>query len=82
MITLPDGCPRQLECQPLHRTQSDEGETFICCGLHGGDEDPYRFCFKSETTDSMYDYDEYDLLDTIEVVSRALSTAARIKEDG
>ena len=68
---------------PLHNVISDDRVTFVCCGLHkeqDSNNDPYRFCFKSETTDSMYDYDEIDLFDTIEVMSRALSTVKRMGE--
>lgn len=71
--TLPNGCPRNLECQPLSRKESDDGTTFICCGWPNiRKNDPYRFCFKSEETDSMYDYDEFDLLDTILVISESM----------
>ena len=80
MRTLPDGCPRGLQCKAMARVESDDASTFVCCGLHDGDDDPFRMCFKSETTDSMYDHDEHDLLDMIEVASRAMSTATRIKE--
>lgn len=78
---LPERCPRQLECSPLHQVMSDDATTFVCCGLHGEpSDDPYRFCFKSATTHTMYDYDELDLLDTIEVAVTALSNAKRLKE--
>ena len=85
--TLPEGCPRGLDCQPLHRIQSDDEATFVCCGLHGavdrvhgtiGEDDPYRLCFKTDNTDTMYDYDEADLMDEVEVIVRGLSTARRL----
>ena len=76
--TLPDGCPRNLRCEPLSRLESDDGSTFICCGWPGvRKDDPYRFCFKSVETDTMYDYDEVDLLDTILVATEAMSNARR-----
>lgn len=82
MRTTPSKCMRGLECQPLHAVVSDEADTFICCGLHGaGGHDPYRMCFKSMTTDSMYDHDEFDLLDMSEVAIRSLSTAQRLNDD-
>lgn len=80
---LPEGCPRNLKCEPLHRIESDDDPTtFICCGLPGllHDFDPYRFCFKALDTDTMYDHDELDLLDTVEVIVTALSNAKRIKD--
>lgn len=77
--TTPPECLRGLACDPLHAVVSDDGTTFICCGLHGaGGVDPYRLCVRSETTDSMYDHDILDLLDLVEVVTRSLSTAMRL----
>lgn len=79
MRHTPSHCPRNTECQPLHNIASDDGTTFVCCGLHDEDkEDRYRFCFKSETTDTKLDYDELDLLDTVEVAVRALTTGRRL----
>lgn len=88
---LPQGCPRKLKCQPLHRIESGDGGSFVCCGLRppvyrrlvkkgslDGIRDPYRLCFKNDDTDSMYDYDELDLLDEAEVILRGISTARRI----
>lgn len=80
---LPEGCPRKLECVPLHRIESDDDpKTFVCCGLPGelDDFDPYRFCFKTADTDTMYDHNELDLLDMVEVIVTALSNAKRMKE--
>lgn len=78
--STPSKCERGLDCEPLHAVVSDDGCTFVCGGLHGGGgADLYRVCFKSETTDSMYDYDTLDLLDTVEVISRLLSTAGRLR---
>lgn len=81
MRNLPDKCLRSLECQPLHAVVSDEADTFVCCGLHGaGGRDPYRMCFKSVETDTMYDHDKLDLLDMAEVITRSLSTAQRLND--
>ncbi len=89
----PVNCMRGLECAPLHAVidddtailirKADDESTFVCCGLHGqGSQDEYRFCFKSVDTDTMYDYDELDLLDTVEVITRAISTRRRIIQEG
>ena len=78
---LPAECRRGLTCQPLSTIVSDDGDTFVCCGLHGaGGHDPYRLCFKSVETDTMYDYDRIDLLDMSEVAIRGLSTAERLNQ--
>lgn len=72
---------RGLECEPLHAVVADDDSTFVCCGLHGaGGHDPYRMCFKSVETDTMYDHDKLDLLDMAEVITRSLSTAQRLND--
>lgn len=77
-------CPRGLSCKPLSNVISYEEHTFVCVGLHGedkiGNEDIYRHCFKSVTTDSMYDYDEYDLLSVISTMSDALLSQRAYEE--
>lgn len=79
--TTPKECRRSSSCQPLHTVVSDDGDTFICCGLHQeGGCDPYRFCFKTLGTDTVYDYDLLDAMDTIEVLSRAVLSAKRLQE--
>jgi hypothetical protein len=35
--------------------------------------DEFRVCFKSETTDSIFDYDEIDMTDQIAVMANALA---------
>ena len=78
----PGGCPRGCDCDPLHRITSDDGSTYVCCGLVDQPVDPYQLCFKTQQTDSTYAYDELDLLDMVEVVMRGLSTHRRLKEGG
>ena len=57
---------------------ADDGSSFVCLGLHGEvkedyPQDKYRHCFKSAAdTDSMFDYDDYDLKSVISVMSEAL----------
>lgn len=81
-IELPEKCLRGYDvdaCYPLSQIESDEKPvTFICCGMSNSstrsvDTDKYRVCFKSVYTDTCYDYDIIDIVDTISVLSRALS---------
>ncbi len=77
---MPPKCLRGLRCNPLHAVASDDAMTFVCCGLHGEEKhDLYRLCFRSETTDSMYDHDALDLFDLAEVAIRAMSTDQRLR---
>jgi hypothetical protein len=78
-VHLPECC-RDLDCQALSLVRSDDGTTFVCCGLyHEGVADPYRLCFRSATTDTMYDHDILDLLDIAAVIIRGLSAAKRLE---
>lgn len=79
-------CPRNLDCTPLSNLVSDENkEDFVCVELHNDNkerykQDIYRHCFKSSTnTDSMYDYDEYDLQSVVSVISEALLINKHLK---
>ena len=71
-------CPRGTKCRPLANVVSTEADDFVCVGIHGeekhGDKsgDKFRHCFKSVYTDSMYDYDHYDLLSVAAVINDAL----------
>lgn len=82
--TVPKGCPRgRDDCIPLHSIDSDPpSKTFICCGLPDDfqHDDCFRNCFKSETTDTMYDYNELDMLDCVEVMTRAMTTQRRLAD--
>ena len=54
------------------------GTTFICCGCSAPytralPRDRFRLCFVSDTTDTMYDYDERDMKDTIGVMASAFA---------
>lgn len=72
-------CPRNFtNCKPLSNVISDEDNpTFVCVGLNDGtnrtvEQDIFRHCFKSETTDTMFDLDKYDLKSNIAVMADAL----------
>lgn len=70
-------CPKGTTCKPLSNVVADDNSSWVCVGLHQDkkekyDQDRFRHCFKSESTESVYDYDEYDLLSCINVFSEAL----------
>lgn len=70
-------CPRQTKCKPLSNVIADDKTSFVCLGLHGEykkdySQDRFRHCFKSETTDSIFDYDEYDLKSVMAVISEGM----------
>lgn len=78
MMVCNESCPRNLtNCTPLSNIVSDNNETFVCVGTsevssRSNPQDKFRHCFKSDTTDSIYDYDEYDLKSVIATMSAAL----------
>jgi len=71
-------CPRNLKCKPLNCLLSDDQKSCVCLGKHDEEKtgkeinDVYRHCFYNETTDSMFDYDEYDLTSIMSVISTGL----------
>ncbi len=71
-------CPRKTSCVPISNVVSDDDSSFVCIGYHGEKknkytQDKFRHCFKSAAgTDSIFDYDEYDLKSVISVMSEAL----------
>lgn len=78
-IYLPEKCVRGLlDCEPLALIRSDCDTSFICCGKNNGKtrkhkQDEFRHCWKSKEVDDMSDCDKRDLIDTISVLSQALS---------
>lgn len=87
-IELPDTCLRGYEdCEPLAQIASDCGTSFICCGENDGstrqvEQDRFRVCWKNEDIDEESDWDERDLINTISVLSGALSVDANRKANG
>jgi hypothetical protein len=73
-----DVCPRKMNCEPISNVVSDSGVTFVCVGYHQEkdkkiQQDRFRHCFKSAAeTDSIFDYDEFDLLSVVTVMNEAL----------
>lgn len=78
-IALPEYCLRNLnDCEPLSQIKSDCGESFICCGYNNGktrvfDEDRFRVCWKNKSINEISDWDKRDIIDTISILSGALS---------
>ena len=77
-------CPRGTKCKPISNIVSDND--FVCMGYHGEKkkhpQDRFRHCFKSAGgTDSMYDYDEYDIKSVISVMSETLLMDEITNED-
>ena len=85
MITLPEKCFRGYDyCQPWSQIESTDKTSFMCCGLLDEDireppQDKFRYCFKNESLDEMHDNDKRDLIDTISVMSQALSIQENIE---
>ena len=81
-IQLPQTCPRGLsDCRPLSQVVSDDGSSYICCGCsdpstRSVQSDDVRHCWKNDAVDSMTDFDRRDVIDTISVLSGALSVIA------
>lgn len=77
MLCRPE-CPRNTDCRPIGNVVSDDDSSFVCVGFHNTKKEKYtqdvfRHCFKSGAdTDTMFDYDEYDLKSCISVMSDAL----------
>lgn len=79
-------CPKKTDCIPLSNVIASDESSFVCVGLHGEtkeeyQQDIYRHCFKSETTDSVFDYDAFDLKSVISVMSEALLWSEIMKND-
>lgn len=68
-------CFRKLKCKPISNLSSDDND-FVCIGYHSdikiGNKDIFRHCFKNIDTDSIFDYDIYDIKSVICVMSEAL----------
>ena len=71
-------CPlKYTNCKPISNIIASDNSSVVCVGLHTDIKevkgDIYRHCFKSSTgANSMFDYDEYDLLSSISVMTEAL----------
>ena len=79
-------CPRcRKDCVPLSNIISDEEpRSFICVGYNNGKDrvvkgDRFTHCWKNEVTDERGHWDKRDLIDTVSVMSQALSIDENIR---
>jgi len=78
-LFLPEKCLRNRKyCSPLAQIEADDGESFICCGANDGSindnhQDRFTLCWKNEVVNEESDWDRRDLIDTMAVISSALS---------
>ena len=83
MIVFDKPCPRQRDdCSPWSQIVSDDGSTFVCCGLSAEDsrtvpDDCFRLCVRSAVVDTREDLDVQDVADQVAVLSTALAVASR-----
>jgi hypothetical protein len=73
-----ENCPKGTQCKPIANIIPDEGDTFVCLGWHGEEKpeiykkDVFRHCFKSETTESEYDYSFEDMASVVSCFADAM----------
>lgn len=85
-LRLPETCLRGLsDCEPLAQIQSDNGDSFICCGVNDGarrkmNEDRFTHCWQNSEVQQMDYWSMRDMKDTISVLAQALSVDANIRE--
>lgn len=84
-------CPRgRADCRPLQNVIADEfapsGDpaSFVCCGYNKPDTrqvtgDRFTLCWKNEAVDERGHWDRRDILDTLSVLSTALSIDENIR---
>lgn len=78
-------CPRGREdCAVIANIIADEMGSFICVGYNHKEDreaaqDRFTHCWKNDVTDERGHWDRRDLIDTIAVMSRALSTDENIR---
>lgn len=63
-------CLRKEKYQPIANIVSDS--SFVCICFNNKKQDKFRHCFKSMDTDSIFDYDEYDLISVINIFTESL----------
>lgn len=83
-LSVPEFCCRDCDdCQPLAHVITQwadrpEGRNFICVGVNDGSRrthpgDELRHCFKNDQIDTMEDWDERDVIDTVSILMQGLS---------
>lgn len=72
-------------CTPAANISADqEGTSFICVGFNRPEDrslkqDRFTFCWKNSAIDDLSHWDKRDLLDTMSVISQALSIDENIR---
>lgn len=81
-----DRCMRcRTDCTPLANLSSDDAaQSFICVGYNRPQDrvvpsDRFTLCWKNNAVDERGHWDRRDLLDTLSVISQALSTDENIR---
>lgn len=77
-------CMRQLRAMPLQNIIATSGESFICVGYNHPKErqvpqDRFCHCWKNNSADEHGHWDRRDLIDTVSVMSTALSIDENIR---
>lgn len=78
-------CPRgRTDCVPLSNQISCCGTSFICVGYNspedrGVDGDRFTHCWKNDAVDERGHWDRRDLIDTVMVMTQALSIDENIR---
>lgn len=79
-------CPRcRTDCTPLANLSSDHSQSdFVCVGANRKvdrvlAQDRFTLCWKNDVVDERGHWDKRDLLDTMSVISQALSTDENIR---
>jgi hypothetical protein len=78
-------CPRgRDDCTPLANLMADDQGSFICVGYNQPEHrevtgDRFTHCWKNDVTDERGHWDRRDLIDTISVMSQALSIDENIR---
>ncbi|MBX9762845.1 MAG: hypothetical protein K2Y24_07435 [Pseudomonadaceae bacterium] len=77
-------CMRQLRAMPLQNIIATSGESFICVGYNHPKErqvpqDRFCHCWKNNSADEHGHWDRRDLIDTVSVMSTALSVDENIR---
>ncbi len=78
-------CSRnKTNCTPLDSIVSNCGTSFICVGFNKPEDrvvkgDRFTHCWKNDVVDDLSHWDRRDLIDTITVMSKALSIDENIK---
>ena len=72
------------DCTPISNISSDDGVSFICIGYNTIESraiksDRFTKCWKNDEIDECSHWDKRDLLDTMSVISHALSIDENIR---